>query len=398
MVTFKNTYYLILIYISLLAQACIEPFEVTTVDFESALVVEATLTNELKQQEVFITRTFKFEEESPTPETNATVEVKTANNTYEFIETTPGVYTSTEIFAAKEGETYQLFINTLNSGSYQSASVAMPKATTIEQLRAERITNDNGEDGIAIRVDSFDPTASASTYRYTYEETYKIVAPNWTSTKLVNAADGGCNMVKSPKQEDEEICYATVNSNTIILTNTTKLEEDRVSNFLVRFLNRDNYIISHRYSILVRQLVESPEAYSFYETLNELSNSESLFSETQPGLLAGNIGSTGESNETIIGYFDVVSVSERRIFFNYSDFYSNESLPPYVDPCIETAPVLSSPSGDCVLQSIFEVNAARYTQDNASTSVSEGPFLIVPRVCGDCTVLGKTEIPEFWVE
>ena len=61
---------------------------------------------------------------------------------------------------------------------------------------------------------------------------------------------------------------------------------------MVRFINRNNYIISHRYSILVRQFVQSNEAFTFYETLNDLSRNESLFSETQPGFLAGNVSST----------------------------------------------------------------------------------------------------------
>jgi|GEM_PF-7131642 len=57
----KNTKY-ILILLSLLAlSACTEPYALQTRNFESAIVIEATLTNELKQHAIKISRTYRFD-------------------------------------------------------------------------------------------------------------------------------------------------------------------------------------------------------------------------------------------------------------------------------------------------------------------------------------------------
>ncbi|MDT0607746.1 DUF4249 domain-containing protein [Croceitalea rosinachiae] len=383
--------------ISLCFYGCIEPFEAEFSDFESAIVVEATITNEMKQQQVFLTRTFEFEADGPSAESNANVRVIAGSVTFNFEETNPGVYVSTQAFAALPNTAYQLRIETQDGRSYSSNEILLPPATQIDGVRAERMTNDDGDDGIAILVDSFDPTGSSVNYRYTYEETYRVIAPDWSPFDLEEASEGSCEMVKVAKENEERTCYGTDFSNEIILTNTSDLQEDRVSNFMVRFINRNNYIISHRYTILVRQLIQSNVAFSFYETLGQFSGSESLFSETQPGFLEGNVFSEQDEEEKVLGFFDVASVTEKRIFFNYTDFYPDEPLPPYVSPCRRSAPVLSE-FGSCILLPIYETNAVRFAADNDTPQAGEGPFFIVQRACGDCTVLGGAEVPEFWTE
>jgi len=379
---------------------CIDPFEAEFVDFESALVVEATITNEMKKQQVFLTRTFEFEADGPSAESNANVRVITGNVTYEFEETNAGAYVSTQAFAAQPNVAYQLLVDTQDGRSYSSDETVLTPITQIDGVRAERMINDDGEDGMAILVDSFDPTGNSVNYRYAYEETYRIIAPDWTAVDLIGDPENpdSCNVVKVPKEKEERVCYATDLSNEIIQTNTSDLKEDRVSNFMVRFINRNNYIISHRYSILVRQFVQSNTAFAFYETLAQFSGNESFFSETQPGFLEGNMKSDQNDEEKVLGFFDVASVTEQRIFFNYTDYYQGEPLPPYVDPCTESAPPLAI-MGECfLLPFVEERNAVRFVGDNSSPGNGEGPFFVVERVCGDCTVLGDAEVPDFWVE
>ncbi|MEX0313074.1 MAG: DUF4249 domain-containing protein [Allomuricauda sp.] len=389
-----------LIVFGMVFYGCIEPFETTFVDFESALVIEATITNELKRQKIILTKTYQFEADGPTPETNADVSVTdTSGNTYDFQHTENGIYLSSLAFAAQEGRAYELSVTTPDGKSYGSSSVPFSQGTDIDQISAERITNDDGRDGMAILVNSFDATGNSKNYRYEYEETYRVIAPKWYPTMLIGDPEpnSGCNVIKVANNQNEQVCYPTDYSNTIILTSTDDLVEDRVSNFMVRFISRDNYILSHRYSILIRQYVLSNEAYTFFERLNELSSSESLLSQIQPGFLQGNVFSKNNSGERVLGFFDVSSVSEQRIFFNYDDFYPGEPLPPYVDPCNESAPVIAN-MGGCVLRPIIEVRAGVYVGDNDSEDPNEGPYRIVTRVCGDCSVLGTAEVPEFWEE
>jgi hypothetical protein len=383
---------------AVLLMGCIEAFDAEFVDFESALVIEATITNELKQQQIFLSRSYEFDAEGPSAESNATVSVSDgAGTTFSFQDAGNGVYVSSQAFAAEPGRDYELSITTQDGRSYGSETTQMTSETTIDEVIAERITNDDGEDGMAILVNSFDPSGNAKNYRYEYEETYRIIAPEWNPISLIGDPEGGCGVIRVPNTTDDETCYRTDRSNAIILASTEDLEEDRVSNFMVRFISRDNYIISHRYSVLVRQLVQSNEAFVFFETLNELSGSESLFSQTQPGFLEGNVFSNDNRDERVLGFFDVSSVSERRIFFNYDDFYPGEALPPYIEPCGPSAPVIANPGG-CVLRPILESGAGIYLAENEQPAEGEGPFLIVRRICGDCKVLGSTAVPDFWIE
>lgn len=391
-------YYSAVSCLALILFGCIEPFDGEFVDFQSALVIEATITNELKNQQVVLSRTYEFDADGPIAESNATVRLMADGNAIAFQDSGNGVYVSEQPFAAQTGVEYQLDITTQDGRTYGSGMTQLTATTSLDEVRAERITNDFGEDGMGIFVDSFDPTGSSKNYRYEYIETYRVIAPTWIPISLIGDPAGGCNVIKVPNTTDEEICYPTDYSNEIILTSTEDLEEDRVSNFMVRFINRDNYIISHRYSILVRQYVQSNAAYTFFETLNELSGSESLFSQTQPGFLEGNVFSKETEEETVIGFFDVVSVDEKRLFFNFNDFYPGERLPPYVEDCNPSAPVLVSQGGTCVLRPIIESGLGVYVADNNPPGAGEGPYQIARRVCGDCRELGTPEIPDFWIE
>lgn len=400
----RNRYFLLVTICStLLTTSCIETFETTFEDFESAIVVEATITDKLEQQRVFLTRTFEFEDDGPSPETNASVRVEGGGNVIVFEESTPGLYLSTQAFAAQPNIDYQLRIDTQNGRSYSSNQMTLTQTTQIDDLRAERITNDLGEEGVVILVDSFDPTGNSVNYRYQYEETFKIIAPFWTPDDLEKArpdeATQPCDVKVVVDEKSEETCFSSDFSNAIIQTSTRDLAEDRVSDFEVRFINRNNYIISHRYSVLVRQFVQSNEAFTFYETLNEFSGNESFFSETQPGFLEGNISSDSNEDEKVLGYFDVASVVERRIFFNYEDLFPGEELPPYVDPCVPNAPELARGAPPvCVLSTLVENDLVRLLGNNDTPADMEGPYFVAPRVCGDCSEIGKAEIPEFWIE
>ena len=390
--------YFPLLTLQLILFGCVDPFQPETVTFESAIVVEASITDELKSQVIFLSRTFEFEAEGPEAESNANVEViDSQGSVFEFVESEAGVYNSVQEFRAAPGSEYSLRIVTNDGRSYSSSSAALPAQTRLDSIYAERIINDDGVEGIGIFADSFDPTGNSQNYRYIYEETFKIIAPRWFAQDLVPDPEGGCGLLIEPRDPIVQVCYGTDVSKNIIQFVTNGLDEDRVSRFMVRFINRDNYIISHRYSILVKQLIQSDASFDFYNTLKDFSGSESLFTDTQVGFLNGNVFPDDNSDEKVLGYFEVASSDERRIFINYEDLFPNEALPPYINPCRESAPVIANPGG-CVLRPIVEANTVRFAGDNVPVMLGEGPYLVVPRVCGDCTVLGSTEVPEFWTE
>ncbi|WP_420601951.1 DUF4249 domain-containing protein [Flagellimonas sp.] len=381
--------------------SCVEPYEPSTRIFEDVLVVEAILTDELKHQEVILTRSYQLEADVPTMEQAATVKIEdNLGNKFYFKETEAGRYVSKIAFKAEKGKSYFLSIITDSDKSYKSTPEQLPEPVLIDSLYANRIDDDFGKNGMAISIDNTAPTGLARYFRYEYEETFKIIAPYWLSydykivnnglvneTDMVFITNGFESVILAPKEEEELICYGTNISKKIVLANTEDLDRSRLTNFQVHFIESNNYVLSHRYSILVRQFATTFKAYIYYKTLRDIASSESLLSENQTGFIVGNISASDDQDEKVIGIFDVSSVSEKRIFFNYRDHYPNERLPPYINAC--------RPQKSLTLMEQVRLDLIHYIEPNPS---DVPPLSSIPRECGDCTALGSNQKPNFWID
>lgn len=383
----------------LLLVSCVEPIDIKTITYENYLVVEAIITNENKNHTIQLSRTFEIDSNTPAPETGATVQVISETTTYNFNETSNGNYVSTVAFAAEAGKSYQLNITTKEGKSYSSSKEIVPKNSQIEGISTSIETSVEGESGVSISVQSFNPNNDSNYYRYQYEETYKIVPPFWSSKELMIVSEVRPFQVEIiDRTVDNKICYKTNDSKSILITETKSLAEDRV-NFPVRFILANDFIITERYSILVKQHVLSAQAFNYYKTLKELSSSDNVFAQTQPGFIAGNLISNTDPNEKVVGFFEVSSVSEKRFFFNFSDIFSSDK-PTFLDSCDFVAPILyDSFTGESPLVTLLKDNSHTYYKENdTGLAHLEGRYLLVPKICGDCTVLGSNIKPDFWVD
>lgn len=371
--------------------SCTDPYQMQTNTFEDAVVIEATITNILQKQVIKVSRTYRFEDTGPVFEEGATVSVTDSDgNLYNFIEEN-NTYVSTAAFQAVSGRQYQLSVTTSDGRKYVSNQEILPTVTNIESVTASAQSRDNKR-GVEIRVKSFDPTNSSKYYRYEYEETYKIISPKWRPYKAVVTGLEEFEIV--PRTEQVQTCYSTDKSTDIILVNTNENQEDRVD-FALRFISNQNYIISHRYSILVHQYVQNLHAFTFYKNLKKISESGNIFSPNQPGLISGNIKCVNSPNEKVIGFFDVSPISSKRIFFNYADLFPNEPLPPYKVNCNELQLLFCFGADPfCHGESIMT-----YLRTNtmAVYEYADRPsYIFVPTPCADCTSFSSNVIPPFW--
>jgi len=191
--------------------SCTDPYVLQTKNYEEALVIEATITNELKHQEIKITKTYKLEENFPTTVTDAVVILKdNLGNTYDFAEQ-GNKYISVNEFKAEPNRQYQLKIITENGKSYVSTTETLTHETNIQSI-VPKVNNVNGIRGVEMIVNSFDPSNSSKYYRYEYEETNKIIAPKWVPVKAVvspSPSPGVINLV--PRTEEAQVCFTTKN-------------------------------------------------------------------------------------------------------------------------------------------------------------------------------------------
>ena len=111
----KSVQLIFLIIFSLLATSCVEEYEFQSEveNFESILVVEATITNQDKFQEIKLSRSYNLDTIAPFPERNAVVKViSDAQGTISFSEASEGLYISNTPFTAQPNTTYVLDIQT----------------------------------------------------------------------------------------------------------------------------------------------------------------------------------------------------------------------------------------------------------------------------------------------
>jgi hypothetical protein len=395
---------------------CTEPYLLQTSDFEEALVIEATITNQLKKQQIKLTKTYRLEESGPEFVENATVTVEDdLGNIYNFIEGDK-IYESENPFQAIAGRKYKLTILT-DGKTYTSTQEVLTTETEVQSLEVSNKVID-GVRGAEIELKSFDPTNTSKYYRYEYEETYKIIAPRWLPhTAKVIAVPSPSNPLimepqisLTPRTYEARVCYSTDISEKIILFNSSNLSEDRV-NLKLRFIPVSNPIIKHRYSILAKQYVQSLEAHTFYSTLKKLSENQSILSQNQPGFFSGNITCSTNPNEKVVGFFDVSSYSEKRMFFNFDDIFSAADAPGYFYDCfwdqifvdkkdargrfLFCYPI-NQPSdckGDVVEYYLEEELILYYKQ----LYIGADKYVdLVPLPCGDCTTFSSNVVPPFW--
>ena len=397
----KNFTYILNALLIFLFCNCTEEIFFETETLESALVIEATITNELTTQEIRLSRTYAFDVDGPQPETGATVTLVMASGTLSFEEDVPGRYISSTPFAASSQEEYSLQIRTSNGRNYNSTPTQLTPTAQMEQLYTEREIIDGDSDGVSILVDSFDPTGAAQFYRFEYAETFKVISPKYSPIELfvIDPTFPTCSVGLRLKPEQKQICYGTNLSDKVIIASTSELNEDRLERFPVRQISIDDYIIRERYSILVKQFVQSQDAYNYQKTLQEFSTEGSIFSQSQPGFFSGNIISETNPDEKVVGYFEVSSVTSQRIFFNFEEVFDDADKPSFPSSCREFAPDRIGDFDCGSLISGIQLEQITYlTPNTPGSGVGYGPYIVVPRSCGDCTVFGENVIPDFWIE
>ncbi|WP_165769930.1 DUF4249 domain-containing protein [Flagellimonas pacifica] len=402
-------------YLIVLINGCIEPHDFTIPNGNN-LVIDALLTDELKRHEVVLSRGYSFDLDSTIVETGANVKIMDdLLNEYSFTEVEGGRYVSDNEFEAKVGVGYTLQISTKDGSLYSSSSEKFDANSQIRNIKAERGINSFDKDGVKIFLENNALSGNPQYFRYEYEETYKIIAPKYVNLDFKLENYDPC---KSPdtydfsivaRDEQQKICYGFQTSSEIIQVSTQNQNESTIENQLVRFIPADDYILSHRYSILVKQYVQSEKAYSYYKSLDDFSSSESVFTDVQPGFLEGNVKSENNTEEKVLGLFEVASVSSKRLFFSYTDFFPDEPLPDYPFKCSSLArPPVSQPQvcnsstfPHCRERSLYiliDDGSVAYWSETENQGCEAGPYIVVPRVCGDCTLLGSNEEPEFWIE
>ncbi|WP_348744457.1 DUF4249 domain-containing protein [Tenacibaculum sp. 190524A05c] len=406
---FKVKPFKLTVYISffIMLFGCIEQVEFAPIATTSNLVVRARITNEVKTHTIELSRTIPINSSLIDYEKNATVFLTDdTGNIYNFQEVSDGIYNSVNPFAAEENKKYELHIETSNGLKYISTQESLPGLSTIGDVNLSVEPNQfDPIDELVIKVNSNVTTDNGKYYRYEYDETFEIKTPLWSSKKLLIISDSTpyeFELVDKTEEEDGiGLCYPNNQSNSLMLTETVSLAQDQVIGFPVRKIPIRSYFIGRRYSILIKQYVINQNTFDFYTLLNKFSSPDDIFSQTQVGNIPSNISAEiNPTEDKVVGFFEVSSVSTKRIFINRNEFTSepfmnyralvfcDEFVKPEIVDASGLSPLLTRLNTGWIYQSLSE----------GPSDVPGGPYRLIRKPCGDCSHLGPVNPPDFWIE
>lgn len=182
-------------------------------------------------------------------------------------------------------------------------------------------------------------------------------------------------------------CWKTDNIMEIFTYSTTSLNEPVLRNYPLNYVNTETRELSIRYSLLVKQLTISENAYKFWTLAKEQNSEIGGLHPQQPFQIRGNIKSLDNSDDFILGYFMVAGVAEKRIFVD---------RPPYQVKMYY--PICVVGDGD-----VENFGSIFYTTESSwpvyATTDNKGRLAYPNQECLNCELSGGViNRPEFWID
>ncbi|HLL93489.1 MAG TPA: DUF4249 domain-containing protein [Spirosoma sp.] len=346
----------------LLAEACVDPLDLTLPATGDLLVVDGTLTDLAEPQVIRINRsqvdrlTGRF---STLPLTKARVEVIVdSSQVIACPETLDGSYQLPSDFKGQVGHAYQLRF-TLNDGTrYASTQQVMPAGPPLgnvsarfnptslppQQLNGYRAAHD-------IYIDTQDPAGQHNYYRWEWtlwERQYWChscrqgvyspfgVLPNMYKDRdyfvrgtepfedcfSPPAGKAGEEAPEVPKEDwiydygCQSPCWHIIKGYDIVILDDRYiggglLSQQRVAR--IPFYNARGGLVD------VRQLSLTADAYRYYQQFQEQTQHSGGVADTPPTVMVGNVRAVGDSPLKVVGYFSASTVSQVHFWLDRRD-------------------------------------------------------------------------------
>jgi hypothetical protein len=377
----------------LLLPSCIDTYMPEAISSTKSYLVVDGFINSRGTSSISLSRTYDIDAKgSPPVETRATVYIEEEGGTrYPLPESAvKGTYMSAAL-TLNTAKNYRLRILTSTGKDYASTYVPAKITPVIDA-----VTWQTTDAGLTVYVNSHDETRQTQYYRYEYEETWEIMPLYSPSVEYKN---GIIQNITTPLPT---ICWGNNKSTDIKLSNTTRLTQDVVSNFVVRSLSSNNNLLSHRYSILVKQRAQTSDEYMYWELLKKNTESIGSLFDPLPAQLTGNISCLNDNSELALGFIGAHSVEQKRLFIARSELPRAWRISNGYETCVPPDTILlsgglgPSVSPAQIIQTYF--GTPNYlpisTLYDASGSVSG--YLGKSRDCIDCRTRGTAVKPSFW--
>ena len=375
----------------LIIMGCVEQFTPPASNYENLLVVEAFITDKPSSHYVRLSRSYPIDTTLAIAESGADVSVFDSNgNQFDFIEQEAGFYYSDSLmFTPIVGETYILSIMTGDGRFYKSYPVVMTETPPIQDIfyKMETITSDvvgGLDNGLQIYLNTESVVGEAAYYKFEWEETWELQTP------FESFLDWDYQIGREfLREENISICWNGSISTDINLATTENITSGLIDGHPIRFIPFRESTLRIKYSILVKQFALSETAYRFWENLKESNESTGSLYDAQPFQVSSNLQNTQDPLEPVLGYFDMATVSTKRIFIKRNDIPPEIRIPTLYPQCLVGADTIAAP--DNVLTFL---NNGYYIETYLFPPGSG--FTLAKISCMDCRLKGSNSKPEFW--
>jgi len=342
----------------------------------SILVVEGTIAAGVNAENHFLLSRLRplLDTTINEPEIGARVVIEgQSGQNWTLAESSAGDYRSTITLPLTTS--YKLKIQTKSGKQYETDFLPVTATPPIDSVTWSRPEND-----LEIYVHTHDPNNNTRYYRWEYSETWEYHAFYESDLKYENG-----RIINLPDSLLTFVCWSSDASGSIILGNTTALSEDKVSYQTLLVLPNASPKASVKYSINVKQVALTEDAYNFWSILRKNTELTGTLFDPQPSQLPGNIKSVTNPGERVIGYISVGGVSEKRIYIK------NTELPGW--------PIRPAEEFSCKTLDPMPNPLEFLDQDTTygPAYFLSGALLLAKKNCMDCRRRGGSTVrPAFW--
>ena len=303
----------------LMLSSCIERYYYDAHDdFEPKTVIEGMISDGRVVQEVIVSSSVSPDSGVFLPMSGCSVEVSDEEgNIYSFSESEKreGVYLGV---IDKEdlipGSRLKLSVANSQGKQYESSFEEMPLAPPVDSISYRYEAYETAEDiipveGLQFYVDLNTDPEYSNFYRWKLVETFEY----HSSYPIQLFLDEQGRMQEVPVDYSVFTCYSTNTINDINILSTEGVAGNSFADFPLCFVSDRTQRLKYNYSLLVEQYAISQDEYRFWKRLKENNKEDSDMFSKQPAAVQGNLKCVTNASETVLGYFSVAGVREKRI-------------------------------------------------------------------------------------
>ena len=376
--TFIKKYNLISLLPALIFFGCLDPYSPPDVKSDvDILVVDGFLSYTSSSIAVRLSHAIALDSAgTPPPERNAAVALEDQDGASVTLNGTDDGYYTAAGLNVDIARQYRLHIKTSGGKEYFSDYVDVIKTPDIDSVAWRA-----GNQKLTIYVNTHDVSGKAKYYYWDYIETYEHHAQFPAGYIVMNHEPRPLTMAESVEQ-----CWTTQPSTNIFVGSSENLSTDAIRDFPLIVFPAGALQLSVRYSVLVRQRAISKEAYVFWTQLQKTTESLGGLFDPMPSQVVGNVHSTTDVHEPVLGFFSAGEERQERIFIRHDALPEDIRIyPHYFCPpdSIKIAAVKALPDYTFLIYPWGIGSPVGYISSAA--------------ICMDCRELGGvTQKPDFW--